>query len=116
MPRVILKRSEGSAPVFRTRLSTFFVFARAWRLGFSASKHTPPSLENPLERVHNLFGTAEMPMRVVPQAAFLKGDPMTRQALLVIGVVFLSIGFIGLTVGTVWLVAGRVLGTLPYIL
>ena len=55
-------------------------------------------------------------MRVVSQAAFLKGDPMTRQALIVIGVVFLSFGFIGLTVGIVWLIAGRVLGTLPYIL
>jgi hypothetical protein len=57
-----------------------------------------------------------MPMRVVPQAAFLKGDPMTRQALIVIGVVFLFVGCAGLTVGIVWLVAGRVLGTLPYIL
>jgi hypothetical protein len=55
-------------------------------------------------------------MRVLPQAAFLKGDPMTRQILIVIGAVLLSIGGIGLIVGLVWLVSNQVLGTLPYIL
>jgi hypothetical protein len=55
-------------------------------------------------------------MRVLPQAAFLKGDPMTRQILIVIGAALLSIGGIGLIVGLVWLVSSRVLETLPYIL
>ena len=54
-------------------------------------------------------------MRVMPQAAFLKGDPMTRQILIVIGAALLSFGGIGLIVGLVWLAAGKALGTLPYI-
>ena len=52
----------------------------------------------------------------MPQAASLKGDPMTRQVLIVIGAALLSIGGLGLIVGLVWLVSSNVLGTLPYIL
>ncbi len=56
------------------------------------------------------------PMRTVPQAASCAGGPMTRQILIVIGTALLSFGGIGLIVGVVWLVAGRVQGTLPYLL
>jgi hypothetical protein len=45
-----------------------------------------------------------------------RGNPMTRQVLIVIGSALLSIGGTGIIVVLAWLTASKVHGTLPYLL